>query len=119
MFDELPHSLTDTLIVPRTIQPLSIGRGLFLGCIRGSREMLFGSSREFESVLEDYSALFESNPLWTENNNGTGYETGDARFWLHEYKLSDFTYPAECNNFPVCYGARLDFADPSVASCFG
>lgn len=118
-FNGLPQSASDTLITVRTIQPLSVGRGLFIGCIRGSRETVYGSTREFESIIDEYEVLFGSNQLWVQNNERTGYSSKNARFWLYTFEPSDDDYPPECSGFPLCYTASLDYADPSIDSCSG
>lgn len=117
ILDDLPRSKTDTVLVTHTNR-LAIGRGLLIGCIKGSNEIIYGTTREFADVVDEYEALFEDRQPWTRSSE-TGYRTKKALFKLYLKEPSSFTYPPECAGFPVCYVAELDFADPSYDSCSG
>lgn len=118
IFDDLPRSETDTVLAVRTIQPLTIGRGLSIGCIKGSRETIYGTTRDFAEVITEYKVLFEDRQSWTQSSE-ISYYTKKAWFLLYLEKPASYTYPPECAGFPVCYVADLDYADPSYDSCSG
>lgn len=118
IFDDLPRSETDTVLAVRTLQPLTIGRGLFSGCITGNKRIVFGTTREFEEVIAEYEVLFKDHQTWRQSSE-TGYRTKKALFKLYLEEPSSFTYPPECAGFLVCYVADLDYADPSYDSCSG
>ena len=118
IFDNLPRSETDTVLAIRPILPLSIGRGPYTGCIKGSKEVVYGTTREFEDVLDEYEILFTDRPPWVRSSE-TGYDTKKASFRLYLADPSSSTYPPECADFPVCYYMHLIYADPSIEECFG
>jgi hypothetical protein len=118
IFDDLPRSETDTVLAVRTIQPLTIGRGLFRGCITGDKRIIYGTTREFKNVIDEYEVLFKDRQPWRQSSE-TGYRTKKALFKLYLEEPSSFTYPPECAGFPVCYVADLDYADPAYDRCSG
>jgi hypothetical protein len=119
IFDDLPRSETDTVLAIRPILPLSIGRGSYTGCIKGSKEVVYGTTREFENVLDEYEIMFADRPLWVrERRSDMGYATEKAHFGLYLAEPSSSTYPPECVDFPVCYYVHLIYADPSLDECF-
>lgn len=118
IFDNLPRSKTDTVLAIRTTQPLTIGRGLFRGCITGSERIIYGTTREFSDVTDEYEVLFDDRQMWTQGSE-ISYYTKKAWFLLSLENPSSFTFPPECAGFPVCYVADLNYADPSYDSCSG
>lgn len=117
ILDDLPQSETDNVLATHTDR-LTIGRGLFIGCIKGDKEIIYGTTREFADVIDEYEVLFEVRQAWTQWSE-TSYYTKKARFKLYLEEPSSFTYPPECAGFPVCYVASLVYADPSYDSCSG
>jgi hypothetical protein len=117
IFDDLPRSETDIVLAVRPILPLSIGRGSYAGCIKGSKEVVYGATREFEDILDIYEVLFTDRQPWVRSSE-TGYDTDKALFRLYLVDPSSSTYPSECVDFPVCYYVHFIYADPSIDRCF-
>ncbi len=118
IFDDLPRSQSDTALITRIIQPLTIGRGLSIGCITGGKEIIYGTTREFEDVVDEYEALVEDHQPWIQSSD-TVYRTKKALFMLYIEEPSSPTYPPECVGFPICYSASLIYKDPSLDRCSG
>jgi hypothetical protein len=91
IFDDLPQSESDTVLATHTNR-LTIGRGLFIGCIKGSKEIIYGTTREFADVIDEYEVLFEDRQPWTQSSE-TSYYTKKAWFRLYLEEPSSFTYP--------------------------
>lgn len=120
VLQDIVEGRTDTLIEKREISSVHASRGrFFAGCITGTIEYTYGSSKEFASVLKEYSASFSSKGGWERKLEGTVFMSDRVEVRLQEVFSPDAAYVAGCRNHLVCYSVKVHYADPSLKSCSG
>lgn len=114
------QNVPDQLIEEQVVETVDALSGeLMAGCIRGATDLIYGSNNDFEYILAYYETILPPENEWDWRPEVSIFSREQITIVLDRIDSSHPSYIPECEEFHVCYKARVYFADPSLASCSG
>lgn len=120
---EIGNITQDTLLEDVVVSQLGVvSPEVYIGCIRGYRERVYGTRHDFNEVLALYANEFSVRKGWQQVNTDldtASFSNQNTRLRLIAFPYNEDQYPLEWANYFTLYRLHIMYAEPSLAHCTG
>ncbi len=119
--DEIQSATEDVFLEDRVTQDLQIfPPELYIGCMGGYKESIFGTQRSFNEVVAEYEKNFSLNSGWKQikyDEHVVSFSNERTLLLLVPFGFTKDLHPATWENFPTLYERHITYAEPSILHC--
>jgi len=120
---EIGNMTQGTLLEDLVVSELgNVSPEVYMGCIRGYRERVYGTQHDFNEVLELYTYEFSVPNGWQEvktDVDAASFSSQNTRLQLIAFPYNEGRDPVEWANYFTLYRLHIMYAEPSLRQCTG